>query len=66
MRNLLNSILDDIESAKKAKKIEPHDATFREVQKEIDERLKKELNAMFKDGFISVGPTLNDKYIRRQ
>lgn len=62
LREYVSAKLDEIHNGKKGK-VEPDHVTMIELTSAVMSELKGELNAMFKEGEITVGDTLNGKYI---
>lgn len=62
LREYVSAKLDEIHNGKKGK-VEPDHVTMIELTSLVLSELKGELNAMFKEGQITVGDTLNGKYI---
>ncbi len=62
LREYVLAKLDEIHNGKKGK-VEPDHVTMIELTSAVMSELKGELNAMFKEGEITVGDTLNGKYI---
>lgn len=62
LREYVSAKLDEIHNGKKGK-VEPDHVTMIELTSAVMSELKGELSAMFKEGEITVGDTLNGKYI---
>lgn len=62
LKQYISRKLDEIHNGKKGK-IEPDHVTMIELTSAVLSELKDELNDMFKAGEITVGDTLNGKYI---
>ncbi|MCR4849043.1 MAG: hypothetical protein K5920_09385 [Bacteroidales bacterium] len=62
LREYVSAKLDEIHNGKKGK-VEPDHVTMIELTSAVMSELKGELNAMFKEGEITVGDTLNGEYI---
>ena len=62
LREYVSAKLDEIHNGKKGK-VEPDHVTMIELTSAVMSELKGELNDMFNAGEITVGDTLNGKYI---
>lgn len=57
-------IIRENEERKAKQGICPSYTLYRDLLKEVEHEVNKELNELCKAGSIDVGPTLNDKYIK--
>ena len=61
-RDYILAKIDEIHESKKGK-VTPTHVTLNEISGALHNELRNELNAMFKEGIIKVGNTINGKYI---
>lgn len=63
MKDVIEHVRDVI-AEKREKMLHPDYAILTEVQSRVLAEMRAELNALYKQGVIDVGETLNNKYIQ--